>query len=523
MAFPHRVDRTFYGAISGFFLASSIALLLFFVGIPYVIHLARPFYSLTGVPQTAHTTKVTTSVVASVGLVGLVGAWIAAASRLLTTPNAIESDAVKGLRSFARKHRPLLLNVAATIAGPLLVLAGIVVLAYLGSAYLPGISGKGARELGAWAGAVVVLVLLWFRADVTAWSLYPLYRNRLSAGFVLRRIKRFDMSPSPTAVGDQDASERPYSRPYRLSEYQPEQFPEVIICAAANISDYGATPSGSHVTSFTFSSKWIGGPVVGAQLTEVYERAVGDRAQARFTTLPTAMSISGAAFSPSMGKMTHAPFRFFLALANLRLGVWVPNPRRLDKFVGRGFVHQVLPRPQYFLREMLGRNHLDAPFLYITDGGHYENLGLVELLRRKCETIWCIDASGDRVDTFNTLGCALQLAQSELQVSIEIHPVRDMVPEAPRSDGSTPQYVKYPFCRGTIRYPDGKEGTLIFVKASVPRNAPWSITSFAQQNPKFPCDPTIDQLYDAERFDAYRELGRFSVDEAAKKWPPAAP
>ena len=159
----------------------------------------------------------------------------------------------------------------------------------------------------------------------------------LLAGFVLRRIKRFDMSPSPTAVGDQDASERPYSRPYRLSEYQPEQFPEVIICAAANISDYGATPSGSHVTSFTFSSKWIGGPVVGAQLTEVYERAVGDRAQARFTTLPTAMSISGAAFSPSMGKMTHAPFRFFLALANLRLGVWVPNPRRLDKFVGRGF------------------------------------------------------------------------------------------------------------------------------------------------------------------------------------------
>jgi hypothetical protein len=224
-----------------------------------------------------------------------------------------------------------------------------------------------------------------------------------------------------------------------------------------------------------------------------------------------------------MGKMTHAPFRFFLALANLRLGVWVPNPRRLDKFVGRGLVHQVTPRPQYFLREMLGRNHLDAPFLYITDGGHYENLGLVELLRRKCETIWCIDASGDRVDTFNTLGSALQLAQSELQVSIDINPVRDMVPEAPRSDGSSPQYVKYPFCRGTIRYPDGKKGTLIFVKAGVPRNAPWSITSFARKNPKFPCDPTIDQLYDADRFDAYRELGRFSVEEAAKKWPPESP
>jgi len=153
-----------------------------------------------------------------------------------------------------------------------------------------------------------------------------------------------------------------------------------------------------------------------------YELAVGDKAQARFTTLPTAMAISGAAFAPSMGKMTRTPFRFFLALANLRLGVWVPNPRRLDKFISRNVVHQVLPRPQYLLREMLGRNHLDAPFLYITDGGHYENLGLVELLRRKCETIWCIDASGDEVDTFSTLGGALQTAESELQISVDIQP-----------------------------------------------------------------------------------------------------
>src|SRR5450756_1134459 len=213
--------------------------------------------------------------------------------------------------------------------------------------------------------------------------------------------------------------------------------------------------------------------------------------------------------------MTHAPYRFFMALANLRLGVWVPNPRQLDVFRERSTFHQVLPRPQYFLREMVGLNSLDAPFLYVTDGGHYDNLGLVELLRRKCKTIWCIDASGDQVDTFDTLGGALQTAEGELQISIEIHPEADMAPTAAQP-ASGPWYVKAPYCRGTITYPDNQVGTLIVVKAGVPTNAPWSVTSFADQNSKFPCDPTLDQLYDADRFDAYRELGEFCVDEAIR-------
>ena len=510
--------RTFWGGASGVLLLVALVTALFFIGIPTLIHLARPVYSATGVPQSAHAAKTTTLTVASLGLLGVFSAWIAAARRLLATPNPVESGVINWVKGWATRHKGLLLNLGATIAGPLLVLAGVVILAYWGAAYLPSRSGPGRWEVISWVAAVVVLIVLWFRADVTAWSLYPMYRNRLSAGFVLQRTKRVGDQPSPTAVGDQDASERPYETPYRLSECQPDDFPEVIICAAANISNYGATPSGAHVTSFTFSSKQIGGPLVGAQPTDAYEKALGDMAQSRFTTLPTAMAISGAAFSPSMGRMTRAPYRFFMALANLRLGVWVPNPRQLDVFRERSAFHQVLPRPQYFLREMVGLNNLDAPFLYVTDGGHYDNLGLVELLRRKCKTIWCIDASGDQVNTFDTLGGALQTAEGELQISVEIHPEADMAPTAAKP-ASGPWYVKAPYCRGTITYPDGQVGTLVVVKAGVPTNAPWSVTSFADQNPKFPCDPTLDQLYDADRFDAYRELGEFCVDEAIKTVP----
>jgi hypothetical protein len=517
--------RTLLGRISGVLLAGAVLTALFFVGIPYLIHLARPVYQpSTGIPGTAHTAKATTVTVASLGLLGLITAWIATARRLVAKPSAVESGIWHWLKGWAAKHEGFLVNVGATIAGPLLVLAGIVILAYWGAAYLPGFSQPGIWELVAWLGADVILAALWFRADVTVWSLYPVYRNRLSAGFVLRRTKRADDDPvSPTAVGDQDASERPYEDSYHLTQCQPADFPELIVCAAANVSDYGATPSGSNVTSFTFSSRQIGGPLVGAQPTDVYERALDDgdvnaqsSAQARFTTLPTAMAISGAAFSPSMGKMTRAPFRFFLALANLRLGVWVPNPRQLDLFKDRTALHQVLPRPQYFVREMLGLNSLDDPFLYVTDGGHYENLGLVELLRRKCKVIWCVDAAGDKPNTFETLGGALQTAQGELQVSVDIHPESEMAPQGPRPT-SGPWYVQVPFCKGTINYPDGQTGTIAFVKAGVPANAPWSVLAFANDNPEFPCDPTLDQLYDADRFDAYRELGEFCVDRAIEE------
>jgi hypothetical protein len=300
-----------------------------------------------------------------------------------------------------------------------------------------------------------------------------------------------------------------------LSACQPHDFPEVIICAAANVSDWGETPSGSNVTSFTFSSKCIGGPLVGAWPTKDYEDSLGVYAQSRFATLPSAMAISGAAFSPSMGRMTRAPFRFFMALVNLRLGVWTPNPRRMDKFNNhneRGSF-KLVARPYYLLFEMLGLNRLKRNFLYVTDGGHYENLGLVELLRRKCKTIWCIDASGDKVTTFSTLVGALRLAEAELGVKVSIDPNGMMNPVA--NTDRPAQYVHQPFCVGTITYPDGQKGTLIHVKAGVPLDAPLELKSYAAGNEHFPCDTTLDQLYDADRFDAYRDLGELCVTMAS--------
>lgn len=541
LALNHRTNfrRRLLGFTSGILIAIAAVTALIFIGFPAIIHLARAPYKNPGKllqPAFAHNSKVATGVVGATGVLSVITAWLAAAQSFLTSKNPLETSAVSRLRTFASRHKVVVVNAVATVGGPVLVLIALLYWAYWASAYSPFRHGTGLAFFVSWLGALVVFVLFWFRADVTAWSLFPFYRRRLSAAFVLERGDA-DIKDTPTSssVDGVVASERNYTTPYWLSTYQADEIPEVIICAAANISNYGETPTGTHVSSFTFSSLQIGGPLVGAESTATYEDAVRSwkgrkegrneedefaEPQARFVTFPSAMAISGAAFAPSMGKMTRGPYRFFISLLNLRLGVWVPNPRFIDDF-NRRRSRPLLPRPQYLLREMLGLNTINAPFLYVTDGGHYENLGLVELLRRRCKEIWCVDASGDQIDTFDTLGGALRMAQSELQVRVDIDPVRDMGPfdKVPGSDGV--KHVRAPYCKGTIYYPDssGNEndsliGTLYYVKLGVPNNAPWSVRSYASSHPVFPCDPTTDQLYDADRFEAYRELGSFIVDEA---------
>lgn len=534
--------RKLFGFSSGLLLAGAGVAALLFIAFPTIIHLARPPFGVHGLtkPGYAHDSKTVTGAFGFTGVLGVIVAWLATAQRFLASTNPLESAVTNRLRSFAAQHKRLVINLVATVAGPILVTFALLYLAYWSSAYSPSQPGVGHKLLVGWLVALAVFAVFWIRADVTAWSLFPFYRRRLSSAFVLERHpSQPDSGPSSSRVYGVDARERDYARPYWLSDFQSDKIPEIIICAAANISTYGETPTGTHVSSFTFSSEQIGGPLVGATPTRDYEDALRPRAtraarqerhgrkstvtepQARFVTFPSAMAISGAAFAPSMGKMTRGPYRLFLALLNLRLGVWVPNPRYLSHFAHR-FAHPLLPRPQYLVREMLGLNHLDAPFLYATDGGHYDNLGLVELLRRRCKEIWCIDASGDQIDTFDTLGGALRQAESELQVHIDIEPFKDMAPTdtTPSLDGV--RYVKSPYCSGTVHYPstsgrygdDPFTGTLHYVKLGVPRHAPWSVRSYASSHAAFPCDPTLDQLYDADRFEAYRELGAYSVDQA---------
>lgn len=234
-------------------------------------------------------------------------------------------------------------------------------------------------------------------------------------------------------------------------------------------------------------------------------------------TLEAARAIVGAAVSPGMGKANAKwwPFRSLMALSNVRLGVWLPN---LD-WVAFQSEFRARPRFQYFFREMFGLHSRRAPFVYVTDGGHWEVLGLVELLRRGCTEIYCLDASGDDQDEFAAIGKAIAIARADLGVEVELEVAKILPPkpEKPPAEGEKPP-MRSPvnhLC-GKITYPNGVNGILVYCKAVVTDRDPADVLAYQIDNPDFPSHSTGDQLFDHEQFEAYRQIGHLAGSAAAK-------
>jgi hypothetical protein len=397
-------------------------------------------------------------------------------------------------------------------------------------------------------GVLGFFLLIYICADMTTWSLHSFYRRRLCSAFALKRISRQETGhPAIASTNAGEAEQRDYREQVTLSKTAISagadghaEWPTLLVCAAANVSDSAATPPGRAVTSFTFSSTAMGGPLIGAVKTADLEQ-VWDPKRLSYITLPAAVAMSGAALSPSMGKMTRGPLRFLMALANVRLGVWVPNPRLLDTFseikahvdeqveasspsqtAGGGprdaggdgrrgrrrFVKRHYPRPRasYLLCELLGMNRLNAPYLYVTDGGHYENLGLVELLRRGCTEIYCFDASNDN---FNAIGDAVSLARSELGVEVKVNyqPLQVDAESGRAKTNCVTADIIYP---GT----DTPKATLYYARLVMTETTPPDAVAYHGTDPHFPHDPTTDQLYTDQRFEAYRALGANAASTA---------
>ena len=441
------------------------------------------------------------------GVAGLIAGLLAALRQTFSSPKNLVAG-VRGARGWVSKLnarvRKLLVYAAALIAGPLLLLTIAVGALTVTAQSMPGHELSLCLVAG---GALALFVVLYRWADLTSWSLHPFYKRRLNTVFALKRVlPQNEPTLRRRSAIDQEhtegiAVERDFDRHVPLSQTACASGPTLIVCAAANISDPGATPAGRRVTSFTFSAESIGGPLVGGLETRTFEEAFGPRRQRDFT-LPAAVAMSGAALAPSMGKSSNRSWRFLMTLANIRLGVWVPNPRWVAGTELQRHQRQrrryKRPRPWYLLAELLGLNRVDAKYLYVTDGGHYENLGLVELLRRGCTDVYCFDASGGQ--TFAELGDAVALARSELGVEVDIDPLA-LVPTG------DPPTASAAVVHGTITYPSGETGRLVYARNVVAPGTPWDVLAHQRKDPQFPHDPTSDQLYTDQKFEAYRALG----------------
>ncbi|UFZ05853.1 hypothetical protein LQG66_05970 [Bradyrhizobium ontarionense] len=274
----------------------------------------------------------------------------------------------------------------------------------------------------------------------------------------------------------------------------------LVNCALNVPASKQARMQGRLTDFFLFSRAFCGSPLTGYQPTQAWERLDDD------LDLGTAMAISGAAAAAQMGTGTIRTLSFWLALFNIRLGYWIRNP-------GHARAGDVGPPGlSYLLQEMCGLADESRPHVNVSDGGHIENLGVYELLRRRCKYIVAIDGEQDAQMTFHGLTTLQRLAAIDLGITIDIG-----LDQLRPSKTSGLSHSHFAFCR--IHYPrttrdDGEShGYLIYLKLSLTGNEGEFIRRYRLDEPNFPHHSTANQFFTEAQFEAYRSLGEHVGDK----------
>jgi predicted acylesterase/phospholipase RssA len=238
-------------------------------------------------------------------------------------------------------------------------------------------------------------------------------------------------------------------------------------------------------------------------------------------SLGTAMAISGAAASPNMGYFTTPATAFYMALFDVRLGWWMGNPRYEQSWPSLGPPLGL----GYLLSEVLGQSDQQKGYVYLSDGGHFENLAVYELIRRRCRLIVACDADCDPQYDFDNLLSLIEKARTDFGVRIEIKHEAIRPGAGQRESGVN-------HVSGTIYYDPNNIhdiGTLILVKASMPtkegvpgrnpaeRKLPDDVWHYWRLNPTFPHQSTADQWFDELQFESYRALGEHIGRDASRE------
>lgn len=272
--------------------------------------------------------------------------------------------------------------------------------------------------------------------------------------------------------------------------------------------------AGRDADFFLLAPRYSGSPTTG------YCRTTELESIDPHLNLGTAMAISGAGLSPNQGTETVPSLVYLTALFNLRLDYWIANPRHVNEpSAYRRLRLATAVGPLYLLKEALGMLDQHGPFVNVSDGGHLENLGIYELLRRRCRWILAVDASEDQPMSFPALMDVIRYARIDLgiTVAIDIEELRLVANTTPATSGKH-------FAVGTIDYGAGEPGHLIYLKSSMSGDEPETIRQYRQMNPTFPQESSSNQAFNERQFEAYRALGEHIVaDMLAKgigvRWP----
>jgi hypothetical protein len=398
----------------------------------------------------------------------------------------------------AKVARRLSLTQIASIAGVLFALALAVLISRLDMAagalaiaWFPDWQPKPVLE------GIGIVILVGFSAlasrpiNVNRFSLHAVYRNRLVRAFLGSARHADPPVRKPDPFTNFDPADNP-----RLAKMPKFPLLHVINVTLNVVSTDNLAWQERKAESFTLTPLHAGNPLVGYQPTREFGSQDGG------ITLGTAMAISGAAVSPNMGYSSSPLLGFLLMLFNVRLGWWLGNPSGPD-FGSEG--------PRFglvtMLQELANLTTATGRWIYLSDGGHFDNLGIYEMVRRRCRYIVVSDAGCDADAALADLGNSVRKAYIDFGVRIRFASL-DVTAGARPPRESVFAWI------GEIWYPGSAEsGWLLYLRPTYQGSETPDIRSYAEANPTFPDESTSEQWFGESQFEAYRALGAHEMEQ----------
>jgi GNAT superfamily N-acetyltransferase len=286
-----------------------------------------------------------------------------------------------------------------------------------------------------------------------------------------------------------------------------------LVCCAAN--DIG----GDHLENLSRGSRSAVLSKLGFAIGNHWKMWETDRES---LGLGSAITASAAAFNSNMGSLSMtlgAGVTFLCTALNLRLGLWLGHPLS-DKIgapkwtPGRLFLKEMFGLTNSGLRPAAttGQPQPVAKYVHLSDGAHFENLALYELVRRHCRYIIVSDCGADPQVAFDDFGNAVRRIREDFGVEIDI----DLSPLKPDAARISRQHVAV----GIISYdPMGDQkdtGILLYLKPALTGDEPCDVTQYRTRNEDFPHESTGDQFYDEAQWESYRRLGEHATHSALR-------
>lgn len=359
-------------------------------------------------------------------------------------------------------------------------------------------------------------IIIWgsLKFNINVFSLHNFYRNRLTRCYLgASNFQRAETLNIFSGFAEDDIG---------LATLQ-DQKPIPIINTALNISDgselamqqskaaaFFFTP---YYSGFEFRSgngrKKYGFIETSQYVYPNYSREPNSKYNGPF--IGSLIAVSGAAASPNMGYHTNRVMGIIMTIFNARLGRWFGNPNN-PKAARKSSPSANL---FYLLTELFTNANANSNYFYLSDGGHFENLGIYELVRRECKLIIAVDAEEDSKYQFEGLGNAIRKCKVDFGATITIN-LNDLYPTGSSSCGNYKVSKKH-VSLGEIHYADGKKGVLVYAKSSLTSSIPTDLINFKLQESAFPHHSTVDQFFDESQFESYRQLGQLIAEDISRE------